>query len=649
MRVLVCCVAALLGAGGAAVGNAETVWPSVSTEEWQLKSVPEVPGAAAVYLYQQFDRDDAAQFDATYVRLKVLTEEGRQYGNVEVPYIKGFQWIRDLEARTIRPDGSIVPFDGKTYDKDIVSARGVKLLARTFSLSGVEPGCIIEYRFRRYDRGYETITHWILNQKLFVREGHYSLVPYPYLSLKWAWPNGLPPGTPAVPHKDKGRILLETHNVPAFVTEDHMPPEDELHYRVDFSYLWNGNDEQDPNVFWNKYGKSSYEYLQKFTDRRKVLEEALSQIVAPEDPPEVKLHKLYARMQRLHNYSYEPEKSEQEKEHEHRREADNVADVWKANAGTRADITFLFLALVRTAGLEANPVRASARDEYFFNPRVMNAKQLNRNLVEVSLNGALLYFAPGVPNAPYALLPWWETDSRALRLEPNGGTWIATPLPSASVSHIEREATLSLVGDDLQGTLTVRFTGLDAQWRRLSERNEDPASRRQFLEKEVAAFIPVSSEVRLKNDPDWDGADEPLVAQFDLNVSGWATSAGHRVLLPVGLFGAAERHTFEHEQRVQPIYFNYPSRHLDRLEILVPQGWHIGSLPEAHALDMKGVVFKSSAEASGQTLHLTRDVTRDVYYAPVKYYPPLQRFYKTVRASDEEQVVLESEAPARAH
>jgi hypothetical protein len=649
MRVLVCCVAALLGAGRAAVGNAQTVWPSVSTEEWQLKSVPEAPGAAAVYLYQQYDRDDVQHFDSIYVRLKVLTDEGREYGNVEVPYVKGAEWIRDLQARTIRADGSIVPFDGKTYDKDIVSARGVKVLARTFSLSGVEPGSIIEYRFRRYDDGYEGIGHWILSQDLFVREGHYSLVPFPYLPIKWSWPNGLPAGTPGAPHKDKGRILLETHNVPAFISEDHMPPEDELRFRVDFSYLLDRNPETDPVLFWKKYGTVGYEYIQKFTDRRKVLEEALSQIVAPGDAPEVKLHKIYERMQRLRNYTYEPEKSPEEAARERQHEADNVADVWKANAGTRRDITFLFLGLVRTAGLQASAVRASARDEYFFNERIMNPAQLTQNVVEVSLNGSLLYFAPGVPNTPYALLPWWETDVRALRLDANGGTWFATPMPEAAAAHVEREATLRLVGDDLQGTLTVRFTGLEAQWRRLSERNEDPAARRQFLEEQVAHFIPVSSEVHLKNDPDWSGADEPLVAQFDLHVSGWATAAGRRVLLPVGVFGAAERHTFEHEQRVHPVYFNYPSRHLDRIDITLPEGWHAASLPAAHALDLQGVVFKSAAESSGQTLRLTRDVTRNVYYAPVKFYPALQHFYKTVRASDEEQAVLESEAAARAH
>jgi hypothetical protein len=649
MRVLFCCVAAVLGAGGTAVGNAETVWPSVSTEEWQLKSVPEVPGAAAVYLIQKYDRNDLEHFDAIYVRLKVLTDEGREYGNIEVPYVKGLEWLRDLEARTIRADGSIVPFDGKTYDKEIVSTRGVKLLARTLSLSGIEPGCIIEYRFRRYDNGDEAIAHWILSQKLFVREGHYSLVPYPYLSLRWSWPNGLPPGSPPAPHKEKGLISLDTHNVPALVSEDHMPPKDEVGYRVDFSYIYDSHPEKDADVFWKTYGKSSYEYVQKFIDRRKVLEEALGQIVAAQDTPEVKLHKIYARMQRMRNYTYEPEKSPQEKEHERQHEADNVADVWKANAGTRQDITLLFLGLVRTAGLPASPLRASSRDEYFFNPRIMNPAPLRQTVVEVPLNGAVLYFAPGVPNTPYGLLPWWETDSGALRLEPDGGTLVATPLPDADVSHIEREAQLSLVGDDLQGTLTVRFTGLDAQWRRLSERNEDAASRRKFLEEQVAQFIPVSSEVHLKNDPDWGGADEPLVAQFDLHVSGWATSTGRRVLLPVGLFGATERHTFEHEQRVHPIYFDYPSRSLDRLEVVLPEGWHAASLPEARALDMKGVVFKSTAEANGQTLRLTRDVTRNLYYAPLKYYPPLQRFYKTVRASDEEQVVLETATPARAH
>ena len=49
----------------------------------------------------------------------------------------------NLHARTIRPDGTIVEFSGKAFDKSIVKARSVKYLAKTFTLPDVQVGSIL--------------------------------------------------------------------------------------------------------------------------------------------------------------------------------------------------------------------------------------------------------------------------------------------------------------------------------------------------------------------------------------------------------------------------------------------------------------------------------------------------------------------------
>ena len=84
-------------------------WLPVTPEELQMKSEPKAPAAAAVFLYRQVDRDDNAPDEVVYERIKILTDEGRKYGNVEIPYVKEKEAIRSIKARTIRPDGSIAP------------------------------------------------------------------------------------------------------------------------------------------------------------------------------------------------------------------------------------------------------------------------------------------------------------------------------------------------------------------------------------------------------------------------------------------------------------------------------------------------------------------------------------------------------------
>ncbi len=139
---------------GAAVRRTRPVsagdeWQPISPEELKMTSVPEAPGAPAVYLYRQVDRDDSNRtpHEYNYARIKILTEEGRKYADVEIPFFKEEGNIHSVKARTIRPDGSIVNFDGKAFDKTIVKAKGVKFLAKTFTLPDVQVGSIIEYHY----------------------------------------------------------------------------------------------------------------------------------------------------------------------------------------------------------------------------------------------------------------------------------------------------------------------------------------------------------------------------------------------------------------------------------------------------------------------------------------------------------------------
>jgi len=106
-------------------------------------------------LYRQVDRDDNAPDEIIYARIKILTEEGRKYGDVEIPYNKSTESVRGIQARTIRPDGSVVNFEGTMFEKPLVRGRGIKLLAKTFTLPEVQVGSIIEYRYRhQFQRGY---------------------------------------------------------------------------------------------------------------------------------------------------------------------------------------------------------------------------------------------------------------------------------------------------------------------------------------------------------------------------------------------------------------------------------------------------------------------------------------------------------------
>ena len=626
-------------------------WQPISPEELQMTSVPEAPGAPAVILYRQVNRDDSdrTRHQYNYVRIKILTEEGRKYADVEIPYFKEQGTIHSLKARTIRPDGTIANFEGKAFDKTIVKAKGLKYLAKTLTLPDVQVGGIIEYHYM-YDlqEGYVFDSHWILSDELFTRHAKFSLKAYPQFQLRWSWPAGLPAGTQP-PKDDHGMIWLETQNVPAFQIEDYMPPENELKMRVDFTYS-DRDVEREPEKFWNKEGKKLNDRVENFIGKKKVLEQAVAQIVSPSDTAEGKLRKIYARAQQVRNISFEMEKTEQEQKREKEKEINNVEDLLKQGRGNARQINWLFVGLARAAGFQANSVYISSRSQYFFNPAMMNPSQLNGDVTVVKLDGKDIYCDPGSKFAPFGLLSWEETFVKGLRLDKDGGGWVDTSLPQSSESKIERKADLKLNEEDgsLSGNLTVTFSGLEALWRRNDMRNEDETSRKKFLENQIQEYIPAGIEVELKNQPEWNAASPTLVAIYDLKVPGWASAAGRRALLPFGLFSATEKQLFEHANRVHAVYFQYPFQKFDDVTIQLPLGWQVSSLPKPLNQDAKAAAYIRKVEDDKGTLHLTRVLRSDLLMLDAKFYPTLRAFFQAVRTGDDEQIVVQPGAAAAA-
>jgi hypothetical protein len=421
-----------------------------------------------------------------------------------------------------------------------------------------------------------------------------------------------------------------------------MPPENELKSRVDFVYS-EETPESDVDKYWRKAGKKLNDQMESFIGKRKAMEQAVSQIVSPGDTPEQKARKIYTRVQQIRNTSYEVQKTEQEQKRSKEKDVTNVEDIWKRQYGDGFHLTWLYLALVRAAGLESYGVWVSDRSNYFFDKRLMDRRRLDANVVLVKVDGKDVFCDPGAAFAPYGILPWHETGVHGLRLDKEGGTWIETTLPGSADSRIDRTAKLKLDESTggLEGTLTVSFTGLEAWQRRVEQRNQDEAARKKFLEDEVREYIPAAIDLELTNKPDWTTSDAPLTAEYNLKVPGWASSAGRRALMSVGLFSAPEKHLFDHANRVHPIYFEYPFQKVDDVTVQLPLGWQVASSPAPEKQDGHVVAYSLDIKHDAGSLHWKRILNVDLIMLDSKYYGALRNFFQAVRTNDDGQIILQ--------
>jgi hypothetical protein len=620
-------------------------WLPVSGDDLSMRKEAKAPGAPAIFLFRQIDRDDNGQNsqEEVYERIKILTEEGRKYATLEIPYIKGEYSVRGIEARTVRPDGSVVKFTGEIYDQSIVKSDGIKINSKSVNLPDVEVGSIVEYRYRRsYQPYYVFDSHWILSGELFTRYAKFSLLPFPRYGVRYAWPAGLPEGS-TPPTIDKFRkIRMEVHDVPAFVTEDYMPPAEDLEMRVDFVYLTNSSDEpeKDPEVFWQRHFKKAFKALDKFLDEPKAMKKALEQIVVPNDSLEERISKIYARVQRMRNLSFEREMDEEELKHQGIHALDSVKDVWNSGYGDRSELNSLFLALARAAGAEAYPVLISKRDRHIFAKQLQNPHDIDGYVVELTVAGKAMFVDPGCKFAPLGELPWYETGVVGRRLDREGGAWDRTPIFDSKASGITRSARLQLDAQGLlEGDVTAKYTGEMVLGWRISERDEDVTARKKFLETQLAHAIPGGAEVSLTNDPDWETSSTELLAEYHIRIPGWAAVAGQRALFPVTVFGGEERPLFTHASRIHPLYFTFPFFEKDDVAVTLPLQWGTASIPKVAPIEERAFAYSVSGDESGGVLHLARFARYDFIVVPVAAYGTVQSWFDGIRTGDEEQVL----------
>ncbi len=164
---------------------------------------------------------------------------------------------------------------------------------------------------------------------------------------------------------------------------------------------------------------------------------------------------------------------------------------------------------------------------------------------------------------------------------------------------------------------------------------------RRFVEDIVKEQIPVGIEVELTNHPDWKSSETPLVVEYNLKVPGWASSAGKRAMLPVGLFGGTEKRLFDHAGRTHPVYFEFPFRKTDDITVELPAGWKVTSLPAEQNHVSKSIGYTLKVQNDNGKLHIQRMLDVGLLLVDKQYYGVLRNFFQIVRTGDEGQIVIQ--------
>jgi Domain of Unknown Function with PDB structure (DUF3857)/Transglutaminase-like superfamily len=647
-------------------------------EELQMTSDPKFPGAPAVFLYREKSTDNFNHFVSEYARIKVLTELGKEWATVEVPY-SGSGAPPRIEGRTIHADGTVIPLAGKAEDLLVLKNSGRHLNARVFTLPSAEVGCILEYRWTLPNsegniggvtndmQGFMNsalagaIPYWDVQLAIPIRREHFYYNPLGDLernvvgnqSITHYDSKGeianyllfsarLPPGAHLQPSPNRD-YALELQDVPAIQPEADAPPAESHIYGVRFYY----SPYLAGDVFWANEGKLWAKEIDRAAEPTDELRAASAQITAGAPTDDEKARRLYDAVQALDNTAFSRRRSEAERlQLGLKRDIRGAGQVWSEKSGTRNEISTLYLALTRAAGLQASAMSIADRRERIFDPGYLSLDQLAVTLVVLHINGADVFLDPGEKFLPYGQLHWSHMLCGGLLETADGVSHSAlTPanLTKDAISAHAADLTVDAQGA-ITGTVKIVMNGPQAlRWRQLNLTADNPEVQKQ-LNESLPGLLP------------------PGITGEVANVQGLTTSAGYvsvavkvsgrlgtvtgkRILLPAFFFSSGTQEQFvAEEKRVAPVDLHYAEQVIDDVVYHLPSGYAVESAPQPAQMpwpDHAALVIKT--QPSPGVIDIKHIFARAFVLLDPKEYPALRDYYQKMAVTNQQQVVL---APA---
>jgi hypothetical protein len=625
-------------------------WLPITDQDMQIKSVPGNNSAPAIQLNYQHFIDDVKRSEFFYKKIKILNEKGLKYADVEIPVYPG-KSVRELKGRTIHPDGKIIEFTGKPFQKTLIKTRGVKVLAKAFSLPDVTPGSIVEIKYKIDRKQHDVADNvWTVQHDLYTVKESFQLRAYRGLMVNEYGQVGHVQVSAVSSHlpgslqpKLNGETYeMEAENIPAFEAEEYMPPESTYRPHVWFFYLI-GAQMASPERFWMEFGQRLSAYMEYFIGNSDEVKEAAAQAVGAETDPEKKLRKLYARAQQIKNISYERDLQSDEAVKDTQKPSQSAAEVLKRGYSFRYGITRLFVAMARAQGFTASVVAVGSRKEWLFDHGVLSVSQLDDEIAMVKLNGQDLYLDPATRYCPYGLLRWMRTDTTALVLDRTKPAFVVVPFASNKAAVMHRNANMQFnENGDLRGEITVEFSGSEALEHRLDALDTDNAGRDKGLEDEMASWLPTGAVVKITDSKGWDSTEENLTVVFHVEIPGYSSMAGKKMLMPSYLFRVMKKDAFQHNEREYPVYFPYAFTEIDSVSIQLPAGYTAEGSPQDQVTHLPYADYQVKVKNDGAHLLTERMLLLNGFFFEPEKYGELKDFFGKVQAGDEQQIFIHS-------
>lgn len=312
-----------------------------------------------------------------------------------------------------------------------------------------------------------------------------------------------------------------------------------------------------------------------------------------------------------------------------------VRKAYKENVGNVADINLILIAMLREAGLNANPVLVSSRGNGIPLFPTLNGFDYVIGIVQFPDNSYVLLDATEPFSSPN-LLPVRALNWQG-RIVQKDGTSDWVPLTDSKHAIEENTLTVKMTEDlEIQGLLRTKYENLNALVKRRSENHLKEEDLRIKLEEGLKIEI---ENFKIGNKED---VSKPLTRTVKFSSEDLVEQINDKIYVEPLLFLTVRENPFKVEERKYPVDFATAWKDIHRVTIAIPAGFTVEKLPEplAIALPDNIGVFKYKVTQNGNKINTVAILEFNAPMILPQNYEFLKVFYGKLVLKETEKVVL---------
>ncbi|MFB0528213.1 MAG: DUF3857 domain-containing transglutaminase family protein, partial [bacterium] len=597
----------------------------------------EYPNAGAIILLDNGKFEILPDFTATdevHFIVKILNDRGKRYGEVELNYDSTYEKVELEYARTIRPDGTIVPV-GDKHIRDVSKYLNYPLYSnarvKIISMPEVAEGSIIEYKAKWH-------INKLVNKKDF--SFHYGIQGYePYLNQKLTvvvpedyefnfkaynpgYTNYTVDFSPEIKEAGDKRIYIwEFKDAPEIIVEPSMPPWQEIVPSLSLSSFDRWEDIYD---WWWNIAKDKANVDKEIKRKVKELTEGKK---SEEEKARAIYHWVASKIRYVAieygQAGFEPH---------------SAIEIFKNKYGDCKDQAMLLIAMLKCAGISAHPVLIGTKGCWVLDEE-FPVLTFNHAIVAAKVNGKTVFLDPTAETASFGDFPPSDQDRKVLVFYEREGRIEKTPLLPAEHNKVSRTMQIKILSDEtISAAREIKTFGMYDQGQRAWLKYTKPVLVQEEFKEKINIITP-GGELLNYTISEVENLNQPVEIRMEFKGPKFLTTAGRNRLIPK--FGSLSASLVSKDKRNFPLDFRALSENVTEIRVELPSHLNVKFLPPPIVKDTPWFSYIYEYAFSKGLISFEERLIDKKTSVSVEEYPEFKEIFEELARETDKQVILE--------